>query len=320
MTVPVIAVVALAVSLAATPVVITVARRTGWMDRPGNLKVHHDPVPYLGGVAVFAGTAVGVLSGRPSVLIALGAALALGLADDRWDLPPSGRLAAEVVIGVLVVVTCPVHLVGWAAAVSLVVATVLVINGVNLLDGLDLLAAGVALVAALGFAVLVDGPARDVAVALAAALAGFSAFNRPPARIYLGDGGAYLVGAALVVLVAGSWTPHRPDASGVAALALVALPVAELACAIVRRLRGRRSLMAGDRGHPYDRLVTRGWPRPSASLAYIVVQALLTAAAVAVGRHGSVGAAITVDVVAAVVLVALAALAGGLTPDREASS
>jgi UDP-N-acetylmuramyl pentapeptide phosphotransferase/UDP-N-acetylglucosamine-1-phosphate transferase len=71
MTTPVIALVALAGSLAATPVLITVAGRTGWMDRPGDLKVQRAPVPYLGGVAVFVGTAVGVLGGRPSVLIVL---------------------------------------------------------------------------------------------------------------------------------------------------------------------------------------------------------------------------------------------------------
>ena len=57
-----------------------------------------------------------------------------------------------------------------------------------------------------------------------------------------------------------AWAPGCTTTVGVAAFALVALPAAEVAFAVVRRLRGRRSLLAGDRGHPYDRLVDRGWP------------------------------------------------------------
>ena len=74
---------------------------------------------------------------------------------------------------------------------------------------------------------------------------------------------------ALCVLLAEAWAPGRPTATGVAALALVAVPAAEVAFAVVRRLRGGGSLMTGDRGHPYDRLVARGWPRLAASGAYI---------------------------------------------------
>ena len=98
---------------------------------------------------------------------------------------------------------------------------------------------------------------------------------------------------------------------------LVALPAAEVAFAVVRRVRGRRPVLAGDRGHPYDRLVDRGWARPSASAAYIAAQGVLAVAAVLAYRRGSLGAAIAVDVAGAVVLVVAAALVGALTPDKE---
>jgi len=169
-----VAVVAGAVTLVATPLVMAVAGRLGVVDRPGALKPQATAVPYLGGVAVFAGLLVGVLAGRPSVVVPLAMALALGVADDRAELAPVLRLAGQLAIGVAVAVTVPVHLEGAAGGVLVVVITVLVVNGVNLIDGLDLLATGVVLASAVGFAVVVHGSARDLAVALAAALAAFA--------------------------------------------------------------------------------------------------------------------------------------------------
>ncbi len=78
------------VALAATPLCIVVARRSGTMDKAGPLKPQAEPVPYLGGLAVFAGLAVGIAPYHPSVLIPLAVALLVGLADDRWDLAPGG--------------------------------------------------------------------------------------------------------------------------------------------------------------------------------------------------------------------------------------
>ena len=142
-------------------------------------------------------------------------------------------------------------------------------------------------------------------------------FNRPPARIYLGDGGSYLLGTALAVLVALAWGPLQSTTVGVASFALVALPAAEVAFAVVRRLRGRRSVLAGDRGHPYDRLVARGWPRPSASAAYVAAQGILTVGAVLAYRRASLPLAIAVDAVGGAALIVAAGLVGALSPDQE---
>ena len=318
MTLVVLAVAAFAVTAALTPVAIAVATRTGIMDRPGDLKEQTRPVPYLGGVAVLAGLLVGVVTGRPSVAVPLAAACALGVADDRFDLPPAVRVAGEVVVGVAVVVTCPVHLPGVLGALALVAVTLLLVNGVNLMDGLDMLAGGTVAVAGVGFAAVLVGSGRQSAVALAAALVGFLLYNRPPARIYLGDGGAYLLGTALAVLLAAAWAPGATTPVGIAALALVALPAAEVAFAVVRRLRGRTSLAQGDRRHPYDLLVARGWPRPSASAAYIAAEALAALPAVVAVRVGSVPVAVAVDLVTALALVAAAGAVGALSPEPPA--
>ena len=89
------AVTALVVTLAATPAVIVLARRAGIVDRPGSLKPQSAEVPYLGGLAVWAGTMVGVLTGRPVVAIPLTAALLLGVADDRFGLSPGSDCSAR---------------------------------------------------------------------------------------------------------------------------------------------------------------------------------------------------------------------------------
>ncbi len=312
--------VALAATLVATPLVMALAGRLGVVDRPGALKPQQTPVPYLGGVAVFAGVVVGAAAGRPSVLVPLALALVIGVADDRFDLAPALRLVGQLAIGAAVAVTVPVHLEGALGAVSIVAVAVLVVNGVNLIDGLDLLATGVVAVSAAGFAVVVHAAGRQLALALAAALVGFAAYNRPPARVYLGDGGAYLLGTALTVLLAAAWAPGVTPARGVAALALVAVPAAEVAFAVLRRARGRRSLLAGDRGHPYDRLVDRGWPVLAASGAYIAVAAVLAGGVVAAVRRESMTAAVVVDLTAALVLVAGALATGALSPDQEAAA
>ena len=312
-----VAAVALGVTVAVTPVMMRVANRLGIVDRPGALKPQTVPVPYLGGVAVFAGLVVGAAVGRPSVLVPLAMALVLGVGDDRFEVAPGLRLLGQLAVGVAITVTVPVHLAGAPAVVAVAAATVLVVNGVNLVDGLDTLASGVVAVTAVGFALVDHGAGRDLAVALAAALAGFLAYNRPPARVYLGDGGSYLLGTALVVLVAASWGPGVAAPVGVAALALVAVPSAEVAFAVVRRLRGHRSLVTGDRGHPYDRLMQRRWSILATSGAYAAVTALLAAGTVIAVHRATMAAAVAVDVAAALVLVAGAAVTGALHPDEE---
>jgi UDP-GlcNAc:undecaprenyl-phosphate/decaprenyl-phosphate GlcNAc-1-phosphate transferase len=303
---------ALVVTATLTPMCIRVARRWEVMDRPGSLKPQDAPVPYLGGVAVFAGVAIGVSVGRPVVLVPLGAALVLGVSDDRFGLPATARFAAQLGIGAVIAVTEPLHLPGWAGVPLVMAASVLLMNGFNLLDGLDMLAAGVAIVASVGFAVLLSGSARLLAAALTGALAAFLWYNRPPARIYLGDGGSYLIGASMTALLCAAWGARVAGATGVIALAFLVVPVAEVACAVVRRRRGGGSMLTGDRAHPYDLLVAAGWPRSAASAAYIAVEVVVVVIVV-IGAHASLLAALGIDLAVTAAVLGGAALAGGLS-------
>jgi UDP-GlcNAc:undecaprenyl-phosphate GlcNAc-1-phosphate transferase len=301
-----------------TPLAMAVARRTGVVDRPGPLKPQSAPIPYLGGVAVFLAALVGAALGHPVVIVPLAGAVVLGVLDDRLDVPAPLRLAGQTAVGAGIALVVPTKVGGVGGGVLVAVVAVVLMNGVNFLDGLDALAAGTVAIGAAAFAVLLHGGFRDVGVAVAAALTGFLVYNRPPARVYLGDAGAYLLGASLALLLASAWAPGTGSALSVASLVIVAVPAAEVSFAIVRRLRAHQSITSGDRRHPYDLLVTRGWPRSAAALAYIGTEAVFAVAAVGASKTLSLAGAVGCVVVAATAVVVLAATCGALSPGPKA--
>jgi UDP-GlcNAc:undecaprenyl-phosphate GlcNAc-1-phosphate transferase len=291
------ALIAFATAVVLTPFVRGRARAWGIVDHPGPLKVQREPVPYLGGVAVFVAITLVVAPWHPALLIPLALATALGIADDVRQISPRARLAAQVFIGVVagIVAPAPVRFGGLVTAALVVV----LVNAVNLIDGMDALASGVVLVSALGFGVL-GGDARILALAVVGALLGFLLFNRPPARIYLGDGGAYLLGTAVALMAA--CAPDNHPVAWFALPLLVALPVADAAIAIARRVRARRSPLAGDRSHVYDQLADRGWSIPRVVAACVLAQGVATAAGMLVWHLDVVPAAAIVGVSGAISL------------------
>ncbi|MGH9151783.1 MAG: glycosyltransferase family 4 protein [Acidimicrobiales bacterium] len=296
-------------SVVATPAAGRLARRLGMLDRPGPFKAQREPVPYLGGLAVFVGLTVGTAAARPAFVLPFALALALGMADDRLDLAPGVRLACEVVIGVGAALVVPTGLPAPLGQLAVTSAVVVLVNAVNLIDGLDGLASGVALAGSVGFAVVLHGDDRLVASALAGASAGFLVHNRPPASIYLGDAGAYLLGTALALLLASAWAAGSASSAGVAAVMLVGVPLTETVVAVVRRWRNRRPLFQGDRGHVYDQLVDRGWTAGRASGACVVAQCVLSAIAV-VAAHLVPGATVVVVATTGAAIVVIVGVGG----------
>jgi UDP-GlcNAc:undecaprenyl-phosphate/decaprenyl-phosphate GlcNAc-1-phosphate transferase len=264
-----------------TPVVAGVARRFGVVDHPGALKPQARAIPYGGGVGVAVGLAVGVAFSRPWVAVPCAMALALGTADDIRPLPPGLRLGGQLATAAVLALVVSSRLSGAIGFVLIMVATVVLMNGFNLLDGVDALCGTVALISAAGFGAILSGDGRCLGFSLACALAGFLVYNLAPARVYLGDGGTYLVGVAMAALLANAWGPHETLSTGLGALILVTLPTAELSLAIVRRARSHRSLVLGDRDHPYDLLMRRGWTRGAATASYGAAAAVLAGIAVA---------------------------------------
>jgi UDP-GlcNAc:undecaprenyl-phosphate/decaprenyl-phosphate GlcNAc-1-phosphate transferase len=289
-------IVAFAVAVVATPLAARLATRLGVVDRPGPLKVHAKPVPYLGGLAVLAALVAPVAGARPSLLVPPALACALGFADDASELPAALRLVVEVGIGVAAAWVVAPHDAGHVALG--VLAVLVLVNAVNLLDGLDGLAAAVVCLGAIGSFVVLSGASATLALALAGALGGFLVWNAPPARVYLGDAGSYLLGTALAMLFLAAAQRHAAVVSG--ALLFAGVPVADTAVAIVRRMRAGTPLLRGDRGHVYDQLVDRGWSSKLAVLACVVAQAAFTGAGIGIA---SLSSGVAIGVAAAVVVV-----------------
>lgn len=302
-------VLAAAAAIALMPALAGAGTAVGLVDRPGGpLRIHSRPVPLLGGVGVAAATlgAVAVVQRGISVAVAaaVGVAMVTGLLDDARTLPPWGRVALVAGAGVVLAVGLPgLPPVAVVGVVALVVACA---NAVNLVDGQDGLAGGLTVLAAVGMAV-VSGWGRSpegvtLALALAGAAAGFLLWNRPPARIFLGNGGAYAVGTMLATLTV-AVTAAVGWRGLLAAGACLGVFAFELVFTVARRFRARTPITAGDRLHSYDvvTVVVGGRTRSTAVFwglgvvaagVGIVLGAAPPAAAVAVaavGLAGSVG-------------------------------
>jgi UDP-GlcNAc:undecaprenyl-phosphate GlcNAc-1-phosphate transferase len=248
---------ALGAAVVLTPVAGWIGRSIGLVDRPGDLKIHGRRIPTLGGVSVVVGVtvALGVAAAWPNwgVVGAVFLALVVGTVDDVRPLAPWLRALLVGVSGVILVVGTPVADLGVAAGIGEVLLVLACANAVNIMDGQDGLAGGLSAIGALGMAAVgaVQGGAPALAPALGGALLGFLVWNRPPARIFLGNGGAYAVGVMLAVLatrltVAFGW---RGLMAAGACLAVFAF---ELVFTVARRAVSGGSLAAGDRLHSYD--------------------------------------------------------------------
>lgn len=255
-----IAIVVGAAVLSAVVVLLSIraARRIDFVDRPDEeRKVQAVPIPKLGGVAVALTFTVAVIvglivAGRSvdlglalTVLVpALGLAL-VGFLDDRRGLDPYVRLLLQAVfaymawdMGTRMVVTN----IPWLDAVGFILWVVLIVNGVNLLDNSDGLAASTVLVSATGAAIIAAMFGQELVWVLALALvgvaAGFLVHNWFPARVYMGDSGAYFLGFLLAVLTVRLRPAEASAAEGVAiAVLLVLLPLVDTAYVVVKRLR-----------------------------------------------------------------------------------
>lgn len=256
------------------PVVRRLARGGGLFEQPVEDRWHRQPVPKLGG----AGMAIAFLLAAWPVArtghlwLVLAAPLAmfvLGLTDDLRAMRPAAKLAAQMAIAAGFLAFAPHVGITGQPLLDLIIAVVWFVgitNAFNLLDNIDGLAAGVAMVAGIfligslvasGNPVLAD-LARPVA-ALAGVAAGFLVYNWHPASIFMGDGGSHLIGAffAGATLLA---VPHLEIEGGGATIAVVLLlvPCADTALVILTRQLSGRSAFVGGRDHLSHRLVAIG--------------------------------------------------------------
>lgn len=344
----------LLIALLATPVIRRYAARLGILDLPGERKVHAEPTPRGGGIAiwlgvvgVFAAVSLLVLLREPLpavatllpefagrhlaglalqlpklwILLAAGTVLMLlGLADDRCGLPWQARLAVEVAVAAACVWLVPnlrltafLSMPLFTGALS-VLWMVALINSFNMLDNMDGLSAGVAAIAASMLAAVMilapnpenEGPQLFVAgllLVLVGSLLGFLWHNRPPAKIFMGDSGAYFLGfmIAAATLLA-SYTGYKSTTRHaiLAPLCVMAVPLYDMLTVIWIRLASGKSPFAADKNHFSHRLVELGLTKPQAVLTVYLTTATCGLAALLLHRTDTTGAVLIMLLVASV--------------------
>ncbi len=241
---------ALIATLILTPVVRELNRKMGMVDKPDPRRINKVPIPRGGGVALFLGVLLSVLCFVPTIphptVILATAIVALGYFDDKYGLSPKIKLAGQLVIAFLMwwwaglgFTNIWQGLPAWLDCVMTVFWFVGAINAFNLIDGLDGLASGVALIATLGMAgslFIVGHPEMTVFhFAFAGGLIGFLFYNYNPASVFLGDSGSMLIGLTMAAMPLMAQTPNSFLVSiGVPILAM-GVPIFDSALAILRR-------------------------------------------------------------------------------------
>jgi UDP-GlcNAc:undecaprenyl-phosphate GlcNAc-1-phosphate transferase len=308
------ALVALVIVVLLTPAVGGMARLLGVVDRPeGGRRPNPRGIPRLGGLALFLGVFVPALAFLPltdemrGILLGAAVATTVGAVDDfrglRWWEKLAGQvLAASIAVGSGVWVhsfTFPFldahELPFWVGATLTVVAIVAVMNMVNFLDGMDGLAAGVCAIAAASFCVIDLSLGRPDAAILSAivfgACLGFLRHNFYPARIFMGDSGALLLGFTLASVSVEGMLKTAALATLVLPLLVLAVPLLDTSFVVAKRIKLRAPIYSPDRHHLHHRFENVGFSHRRAVVYLYAWCATLATAALATRfvnphRHG----------------------------------
>ncbi|MFO7695939.1 MAG: MraY family glycosyltransferase [Anaerolineae bacterium] len=290
-----------------TPVAIKLGQRLQIVDRPGGRRVHRGDIVRIGGLGIFPAFAIAallpVVLGSPrddvleltrlvGTLIGMGIVWVMGLADDRYKLPPTAQLGG-LVVAALVAILAKVFIerfnsplsdqqivVDWYLMLPIsLVWLVGLTNMVNSIDGLDGLATGVTAIASAVLFIhmlrLGQFSVSLLPLALLGCCLGFLLFNFSPAKVFLG-GGAYVLGFGIATLSIIS------GAKVATALLVMWLPIVDLAWQVYSRWRRGQPISLGDRGHLHMRLQDLGWSQQRIVLMYYGITALLGAIALLV--------------------------------------
>ena len=294
--------VAFVAALALVPVLVRFAIGRNLLDVPNARSSHEIPTPRLGGIAVILGVwaVYPLMDGGLLFLVAATAAGTVGLVDDLVDLPFWAKALGQAVVAFCLLFLSPPPLfeaVGplWPLALLFCVVWVTgVVNAYNFMDGIDGIAGGTAILNALFLVPLLAGAPAIAGglAAMAAATAGFLAWNLSPARIFLGDSGSHFVGfflgaAALYTEPVG----ESPLLAFVVAAVVFAPFLFDTAFTLVRRALARKNVFSAHREHIYQRIAPDPAKHRQVTNVYLALSALSGLAAMLGARGTPLGLA-----------------------------
>lgn len=282
---------ALIVAIGSTPIMRRLALRWQVVDNPNARKVHLTPVPLLGGAAIYVSFALvliffgdrGYVNEVIGIFVAASLMSMMGIIDDRWGLGSYiklfGQLAAA---GILIFSGVQVRLFGGILDILITMIWVVgITNAMNLLDNMDGLSGGIAMIAAVFFTLLASMSNQYLVGALAAALAGacagFLIYNWNPAHIFMGDTGSLFLGFLLAaVAIKLRFPSNSPTVTWMIPIFVLAVPIFDTTLVFTSRLRrGKNPLTTPGKDHISHRLARMtGSKREAVLLCYLLAGAV----------------------------------------------
>lgn len=309
-----------------TPIVRVLAIKIRAIDVPTDgRRMHHKPIPRIGGLAIFLAFAVATLSFcKPdrdlvTILIGGGTLVLLGMLDDIYRLNAFLKLIIQIIVALFAVSQgITIDFIGfggeyipfgvWSVPIT-VIWIVGLTNAVNFIDGLDGLACGVSAIssASLFLVMLLSGSSVahcTITAILVGSCVGFLPFNINPAKIFMGDTGALFLGYSLSILsVVGVFKTDMILAFFIP-LSIFGLPLADTAIAIIRRIAHGKSPFAADRGHLHHKLIDMGFgQKQSVRILYAVCAMLGLSAVMLTNREWFGGALVLVVALIAFIII-----------------
>ncbi len=323
---------ALVVSFLMTPVVKSFAYKVGAIDVPKDARrMHHKPIPRLGGLAIFAGFMVSILlfvdirlnPQMQSILLGAVIIVVLGVVEAIMALPAMLKFVVQIVAA-LIPATHGVTILAfsnpnifsgnaywvldWLSIPITVLWIVGITNAVNLIDGLDGLANGVSAISAATVLVIAlicsETQVAIVMAALVGACVGFLPYNLNPAKMFMGDTGATFLGFILATMSIQGLFKFYAVISFAVPFLILGLPIFDTAFAMIRRVAHGQSPMHADRGHIHHRLIDMGLNQKQAVATLYVISGILGLSAVVLTTGGEAKAMLLLVALCIVAVVA----------------
>lgn len=258
-----------------TPITKRMAIHWNIVDKPSTRKIHREPIPLLGGVAIYGAFALASLLFAPEQhLVEFGAVLAgslwlaiIGYIDDRNGMNPRIKLGAQLIAGIVLIIS-GIHVQLFEAPILDYALTLFwivgITNALNLMDNMDGLAAGITAIAAGTFFVLAASQELVLVASLSAALCGatlgFLRYNFNPATTFMGDTGSLVIGFVLAVLgIKLDFPSQTVVVTWTIPLIVLAIPIFDTTLVTFTRLRERRSPFQGGKDHTSHRIARLGF-------------------------------------------------------------
>ncbi len=302
--------IAFVVSWLMTPVCIKLAPKIGAVDIPKDgRRMHSKPIPRFGGLAIYLGTMAAILIMAPHTMKVMGIVLGgtfiylVGLYDDLRDMSAKVKLGCQILSGLIIFATgtkiafihIPFHDQSsyiFLSPVLMCILTVLWVvgftNTINLIDGLDGLAAGITLIASLcvAYSAVVTGHPETalLMLAIAGGALGFLPYNFNPAKIFMGDAGSQFLGFMVASV---SLETMKSTTIIILLIPLIALgiPIFDTLFAIIRRKRNNRPIMEADKGHLHHRIMAWGMGQKRTVILLYAISGILGICAIQLGQR-----------------------------------